>query len=100
MPELLALHYEDSRKPSQLYLFQEMKLRFPQDQIAKVSTTAKDLLEGSDSGDLYLMVYLLSLGVSWQSIRILCNALPVGSLSCALDPGWVSVLDYACQESV
>ncbi|EJK57996.1 hypothetical protein THAOC_21915 [Thalassiosira oceanica] len=88
MPELLALHYEDSRKPSQLYLFQEMKLRFPQDQIAKVSTTAKDLLEGSDSGDLYLMVYLLSLGVSWQSIRILCNALPVGSLSCALDPGW------------
>ena len=92
MPELLALHYEDSRKPSQLYLFQEMKLRFPQDQIAKVSTMAKDLLEGSDSGDLYLMVYLLSLGVSWQSIRVLCSALPVGSLSCALNPGWVSDL--------
>jgi len=113
MPELLALHYEDSRKPTQLYLFQEMKLRFPQDQIAKVSTIAKDLLEGSDSADLYLLVYLLSLGVSWQSIRVLCSALPgrcgcglrsakqftnfrmskpatstVGSLSCALEPSW------------
>jgi hypothetical protein len=90
MPELLALYYENSRKPSitsVMYYHQRM----PDSKMVPpklIDETKRQLdLEGSDPTDAYTFAYLHCLGVSWSQLRILASALPLWT-TVNLDPSW------------
>ncbi|KAL7552622.1 hypothetical protein ACHAWF_017609 [Thalassiosira exigua] len=85
MPELLALYYEDSRKPSLIYMFNQMQSSVPPKLIDEANVQLE--LEGTDPSDAYTFAYLRSLGVSWSQLRILTSALPLWK-SVNLEPGW------------
>jgi len=90
MPELLALYYENSRKPSitsVMYYHQRM----PDSKMVPpklIDEATRQLnLEGSDPTDAYTFAYLHSLGVSWSQLRVLASALPLWT-TVNLDPSW------------
>lgn len=90
MPELLALYYEHSRKPSIthiMYHHQRMKNSMMVPSKLMDEATRQLNLEGSDPADAYTFAYLHSLGVSWSQLRILTSALPLWT-TVNLDPSW------------
>eukprot|EP00571_Detonula_confervacea_P007920 CAMPEP_0172332500 /NCGR_PEP_ID=MMETSP1058-20130122/62469_1 /TAXON_ID=83371 /ORGANISM="Detonula confervacea, Strain CCMP 353" /LENGTH=1128 /DNA_ID=CAMNT_0013049791 /DNA_START=143 /DNA_END=3526 /DNA_ORIENTATION=+ len=86
MPELLALYYEDSRKPSMVYMYNQMMLAPVPPKLIDEATIQLNL-EGADPSDAYTFAYLFSLGVSWSQLRILISSLPLWTTS-NLEPGW------------
>ena len=90
MPELLALYYEHSRKPSINYVMYHHQ-RMPNSRMVSpklIDEAAQQLnLEGSDPTDAYIFAYLHSLGVSWGQLRVLMSALPLWT-TVNLDPSW------------
>jgi len=85
MPELLALYYEDSRKPSMVYIYNQMRTPVPPKLIDEANQQLN--LEGADPSDACTFGYLRSLGIEWGQIRILLSSLPLWTTS-NLDPGW------------
>jgi hypothetical protein len=87
MPELLALYYEHSVKPSFLYMYNQMQGRSSTASGASVlvppspklieEATIQLNLEGTDTVDAYTFAYLHSIGVSWSQIRLLLSGLPL-----------------------
>ncbi|KAL7543064.1 hypothetical protein ACHAXR_012377, partial [Thalassiosira sp. AJA248-18] len=75
MPELLALYYEDSRKPSMVYMYNQMQSSIPPKLINEANIQLN--LEGTDPSDAYTFAYLHSLGISWSQLRILMASLPL-----------------------
>eukprot|EP00804_Cyclotella_cryptica_P011497 CCRYP_017072-RB/>CCRYP_017072-RB protein AED:0.33 eAED:0.33 QI:172/1/1/1/0.5/0.57/7/818/1145 len=87
MPELLAMYYEDSSKPSILYMHQQMRLSVSPTLIDETNTNLGHLIEGTPPSDAYFFAYMSSLGVSWGQLRILISALKLWC-NCNLDPTW------------
>jgi len=85
MPELLALYYEDSRKPSMVYMYHQMQASIPPKLIEDANIQLN--LEGADLSDAYTFGYLRSLGIPWSTLRILTSSLPLWTTS-NLEPGW------------
>ena len=85
MPELLSLYHEDSRKPSLMYMYNQMKFPIPPNLIDEASVQIN--LEGTDPTDQHTFAYLNSIGISWSQLRILASSLPLWT-TCALEPGW------------
>lgn len=96
MPELLALYYEHSIKPSYLYMYNQMQGRSstasaavqvpPSPKLIEEATVQLNL-EGTDTVDAYTFAYLHSIGVSWDQIRLLLSGLPLWR-TVNLEPGW------------
>ncbi|KAL9186783.1 hypothetical protein ACHAXT_010503 [Thalassiosira profunda] len=86
MPELLALYYEDSRKPSVMYLYNQMNAAPASPKLID-EANARLNLEGTDGSDAYTFAHLRSIGISWGQLRILASALPLWT-TCNLEPGW------------
>ena len=84
MPELLALYYEDSRKPSINYLHQ-MNLPLPAELIIEANNQLN--LEGADPADDYIFAYLNYIGIEWSQLRILQSSLPLWTTN-NIEPGW------------
>ena len=84
MPELLALYYEDSRKPSINYLHQ-MNLPVPAELIIEANNQLN--LEGADPADDYMFAYLNYIGIEWSQLRILQSSLPLWTTN-NIEPGW------------
>jgi hypothetical protein len=87
MPELLALYYEHSIKPSYLYMYNQMQGRSstvsgasvlvpPSPKLIEEATIQLNL-EGTDTVDAYTFAYLYSIGISWNQIRLLLSGLPL-----------------------
>ena len=83
MPELLALYYEDSRKPSLHYLQHLHQVSVP----AELEVYDQLNLEGADPSDAFTFAYLHSLGVDWGQLRILQKSLPLWT-TINIDPDW------------
>ena len=87
MPELLALYYEHSIKPSYLYMYNQMQGRssiasgasvlVPPSPTLIEEATIQLNLEGTDTVDAYTFAYLHSIGISWNQIRLLLSGLPL-----------------------
>ena len=77
MPELLALYYEDSRKPSIVYMYNNMQAPMLTKIVDEANTRLMQFLEGTDPSDAYVFAYLRSVGISWKQIAILISALPL-----------------------
>lgn len=86
MPELLALYFEDSRKPSIMYLYSQLQSPLPPKLIDEANVRL-NLREGNDPSDAYTFAYLRSLGITWSQLRILVSGLPLCT-ACHLEPGW------------
>ena len=86
MPELLALYYEDSRKPSLVYMYSQLGTTAVPPKLMDDANARLDL-EGCDPTGAYTFAYLRSLGISWGQLRILADALPLWT-TCGLEPGW------------
>jgi len=91
MPELMALYYEDSRKPSVGYLYtqlqQQINVMSPQ-LCDEVKMQLGQFLEGADFSDTLTLGYLYGyLGISWKKLRLLLSAFPLWTTN-NLDPGW------------
>jgi hypothetical protein len=96
MPELLALYYEHSIKPSYPYMYNQMQglsstassavLVPPSPQLIEEATIQLNL-EGTDAVDAYTFAYLHSIGVSWNQIRLLLSGLPLWR-TVNLETGW------------
>ena len=96
MPELLALYYEHSIKPSYLYMYNQMQGRSstassavlvpPSPKLIEEATIQLNL-EGTDTVDAYTFAYLHSIGVSWNQIRLLLSGLPLWR-TVNLETGW------------
>jgi hypothetical protein len=89
MPELMALYYEDSRKPSVGYMYTQLQ---QQQQMSpqlcdEVKMQLGQFLEGTDFSDTLTLGYLYSLGISWKKLRLLLSAFPLWTTN-NLDPGW------------
>ena len=96
MPELLALYYEHSIKPSYLYMYNQMQGRsstassavlVPPSPMLIEEATIQLNLEGTDTVDAYTFAYLHSIGVSWNQIRLLLSGLPLWR-TVNLETGW------------
>jgi hypothetical protein len=92
MPELLALYYEDSVKPSVLYMYNQMQggrggAGTPPAPALIGEASAQLNLEGTDPTDAFTFAYLRSIGVSWAQLRILVSALPLWR-TVNLETGW------------
>jgi len=83
MPELLALYYEDSKKPSLNYL-QQMQVSVP----AELQVYNELNLEGTDPSDALCFAYLHSLGIEWSQLRILQSSLPLWTTN-NIEPDWI-----------
>jgi len=83
MPELLALYYEDSKKPSLNYL-QQMQVSVP----AELQVYNELNLEGTDPSDAFCFAFLHSLGIEWSQIRILQSSLPLWTTN-NIEPDWI-----------
>ena len=83
MPELLALYFEDSKKPSLNYL-QQMQVSVP----AELEVYSEMNLEGTDPSDAFCFAYLHSLGIEWSQLRILQSSLPLWTTN-NIEPDWV-----------
>lgn len=86
MPELLALYYEDSRKPSRAHMYRQMNQNPVPPKLIDEATIQLNL-EGADASDAYTFAHLRSLGVSWSQLRILLSSLPLWTTN-NLEPGW------------
>ena len=103
MPELLALYFEDSRKPSIMYMYSQMRTQPVSPKLIDEANMQLSL-EGADPCDSYTFAYLASLkdlptqrpisanylrslAISWGQLRILTSSLRLW-LSCNLEPGW------------
>ena len=93
MPNLLSMHYEDSRKPSMLYFYQELGV--PPLLCREAEVELSRYLTGTDSSDACAFAYLRTLGASWDQCRILLDAFPVLT-ACDTNPGW----ELACEGPV
>ena len=87
MPELMALYYEDTRKPSVGYMYTQMQQRLPPQLSDEVQMQLGQFLEGADFSDVLTLGYLHSLGISWKKLRLLLSAFPLWTTN-NLDPGW------------
>jgi len=96
MPELLALYYDHSVKPSYLYMYNQMQGRLSTSSAAVLVPPSPKLieeaaiqlnLEGTDTVDAYTFAYLHSIGVSWNQIRLLLLGLPLWR-TVNLETGW------------
>ena len=90
MPELLALYYEHSRKPSithVIYHHQRMQNSYMVSPKLIDEALQQLNLEGCDPTDAYTFAYLHSLGVTWSQLRILTSALPLWT-TVNLEPSW------------
>ena len=76
MPELLALYYEDSVKPSIQYMYNQMQGRSPSSKLIEEASVQLNL-EGTDPTDAFTFAHLNSIGVSWGQLRILTSSLPL-----------------------
>lgn len=76
MPELLALYYENSVKPSIPYMYNQMQGRAPAPKLIEEAAVQLNL-EGTDPADAFTFAYLHSIGVSWGQLRILVSSLPL-----------------------
>ncbi len=77
MPEFMALFYEDSRKPSIVYLYNQMQAPILSKLCDEANLQLNEYLEGTDPSDAYAFAFLHSIGISWDQIRILVSALPL-----------------------
>jgi len=87
MPEFMALYHEDSRKPSIVYLYNQMQTPMLSKLCDEVNLQLNEYLEGTDPSDAYAFAFLHSIGISWDQIRILVSALPLW-ITNNLEPGW------------
>ena len=88
MPELMALYYEDSRKPSVGYMYTQLQQQMSPQLCDEVKMQLGQFLEGTDFSDSLTLGYLYGgLGISWKKLRILLSAFPLWTTNC-LDPGW------------
>lgn len=87
VPELMALYYEDTRKPSVGYMYTQMQQRLPPQLSDEVQMQLGQFLEGADFSDVLTLGYLHSLGISWKKLRLLLSAFPLWTTN-NLDPGW------------
>lgn len=88
MPELMALYYEDSRKPSVGYMYTQLQMQQMSPQLVEeVQMQLGQFLEGADFVDTLTCGYLYCLGVSWKKLRLLLSAFPLWTTN-NLDPGW------------
>jgi hypothetical protein len=85
VPQFLSIHYEDSQKPSLLYFHNNHPL--PPLSVNEARSELSQYMLGCDASDVSSFAYLHSLGVSWESIRLLLDAFP--TLTCSeKDPSW------------
>lgn len=92
MPELLSLYYENSVKPSVLYMYNQMQggrggAGSPPAPRLIEEASGQLNLEGTDPTDAFTFAYLNSIGVSWDQLRILASALPLWR-TVNLETGW------------
>ncbi|KAL7461854.1 hypothetical protein ACHAXS_002256, partial [Conticribra weissflogii] len=87
MPEFMALFYEDSRKPSVVYLYNQMQAPILSKLCDEANLQMNEYLEGTDPSDAYAFAFLHSIGISWDQIRMLVSALPLW-ITNSLEPGW------------
>lgn len=90
MPELTALYYEDSRRPSMTSMMYHHQ-RMPSSNLVPPNTiqeaTRQLNLEGADPTDAYMFAYLNTLGITWSQLRIIVSALPLWT-TVNIDPSW------------
>ena len=87
MPELMALYYEDSRKPSVGYMYTQTQQQLSPQLCDEIQRQLSPFLEGADFSDTIMIGYLYSLGISWKKLRVLLSAFPLWTTN-NLDPGW------------
>ena len=87
MPELMALYYEDSRKPSVGYMYTQLQQQILPELCDEVKMQLGQFLEGADFSDTLTLGYLYNLGISWKKLRLLLSAFPLWTTN-NLDPGW------------
>ncbi|KAL7499845.1 hypothetical protein ACHAWT_007865 [Skeletonema menzelii] len=88
MPELMALYYEDSRKPSVGYMYTQLQQQILPELCEEVKMQLGQFLEGADFSDTLTLGYLYgNLGISWKKLRLLLSAFPLWTTN-NLDPGW------------
>ena len=85
VPQLLAIFYEDSQKPSMVYFYKSLKI--PPASINEARTELSQYMLGCDSSDVCSFAYLHSLGVTWNQIRLLLDAFPTLSWP-DKEPSW------------
>ena len=92
VPELLALFYEDSMKPSVPYFFNNWKIKPEDAEDARCSVISSSLV-GCSASDAYCFAYLhKTVGIPWISISIMIQALP-STLVCDTTIPWEIIMD-------
>jgi len=92
VPELLALFYEDSMKPSVPYFFNNWKIKPEDAEEARCSLTSSSLV-GCSASDAYCFAYLhKTVGIPWISISIMIQALP-STIVCDTTIPWEIIMD-------
>lgn len=85
IPQLLSVHYEDSRKPSMIYFYKFLNLS-PQS-INEARSELSQYMLGCDGSDVCSFAYLHSLGIRWNQILLLLDSFPTLTYS-EKDPSW------------
>ena len=78
VPNILATHYTDSRKPDISYFIQGLQVSYELNLMA--DEQLYNHLKGADPSDVWTFAYLNQIGVGWTQLEIMLDAFP--TLTC------------------
>ena len=85
VPQLLSLYHEDSRKRSMVNFYKELYV--PSTAIETTRSELANSINGCDISDFLSFAYMHSIGVSWQQMTLLLDAIPLLTYA-ESEPGW------------